>query len=69
MIPLSDQYRTIRISEELCKQAESWLKGRFESLDALITFALQEITKDDGSNLDQAEEELIQQRLRDLGYI
>ena len=43
MIPLSDQYRTVRISEELCKEAENWRKGRFESLEALITFALQEI--------------------------
>lgn len=64
-----NQYRSVRLPEELCEQAEQWLKGRFESLEALITFALQEIIKDEGGKLDQEEEEMVQQRLRDLGYI
>jgi hypothetical protein len=46
-----------------------WLKGRFESFEALIIFALQEIIKDDGARIDQQEEEMVQQRLRDLGYL
>ena len=62
-------FRSIRLPEELCEQAERWLKGRFDSLEALITFALQEIVNDDSSRLDQQEEEIVQQRLRDLGYI
>lgn len=66
---MPDQYRTVRLPEELCGRAEIWLRGRFENLDALIVFLLQEIMKDDGANLDQQEEEMVQQRLRDLGYI
>jgi hypothetical protein len=66
---LADQYRTVRLAEELCKEAEVWLKGRFESLEALITFALRETIKDGDAKLDQQEEEMVQQRLRDLGYI
>ena len=62
-------FRSIRLPEELCEQAERWLKGRFDSLEALITFALQEIVNDESSRLDQQEEEIVQQRLRDLGYI
>jgi hypothetical protein len=62
-------FRLVRLPEELCGQAERWLKGRFDSLEALITFALQEIVSDDGSKLDEQEEEMVQQRLRDLGYI
>jgi hypothetical protein len=61
--------RTVRLPEELCEQAEHWLEGRFDSLEALITFTLQEIVNDDCSKLDQQEEEMVQQRLRDLGYI
>jgi hypothetical protein len=30
---------------------------------------LGEIVKNDGSKLDQAEEEIVEQRLRELGYI
>ena len=59
----------MRIPEPLCEDAENWLKGRFENLEALITFALQEIIKDEGTKLDRQEEEMVQQRLRDLGYI
>jgi len=66
---LSNQYRTVQLPEELCRDAEAWLKGRFESLESLIGFLLQEVIKDEGSKLDMLEEEIVQQRLKDLGYI
>ncbi len=62
-------FRSVRLPEELCQQAERWLEGRFDSLEALITFTLQEVMNDDGRKLDEQEEEMVQQRLRDLGYI
>ena len=67
--PLADQYRSVRLPEELCQRADAWLKGRFENLDVLVAFVLQEIVKDESAKLDQQEEEMVQQRLRDLGYI
>lgn len=63
------QYRTVRLPDDVCASAEKWLEGRFDNIEALISFLLQEIVKHDGSKLDQAEDELVQQRLRDLGYI
>jgi hypothetical protein len=63
------QYRTVRLPEDLCADAEKWLTGRFDDLEALLSFVLREIVRDDGSKLDQAEEELVQQRLRELGYL
>ncbi len=63
------QYRTIQLPEELCGQAEKLLAGRFENLEALISFLLQQIVKDDAVKFDQAEEQMIEQRLKDLGYI
>jgi len=63
------QYRTVRLPEDLCTEAEKWLTGRFDNLETLISFLLQEIVKDEGSKLDQLEELLVQQRLRDLGYL
>jgi len=63
------QYRTVQLPEDLCAAAEKWLAGRFSNLEALLAFLLQEVVKDDGSSLDQAEEELVQRRLRELGYI
>lgn len=63
------QYRTINLPEDLCGAAEKLLAGRFESLEALVSFLLQEIVKDDGFKFDRAEEQMIEQRLKDLGYI
>jgi hypothetical protein len=45
------------------------MTGRFDTLEALLGFLLQEIVKNDAGRLDQAEEEIVEQRLRDLGYI
>jgi hypothetical protein len=61
--------RTIRLPEGLCAETEKWISGRFDNLEALITFLLQEVVKDDTAKLDEAEEKIVEQRLRDLGYI
>lgn len=63
------QYRTVQLPETLCAEAEKWMSGRFDSVEALIEFLLREVLKDDGSALDEREEEIVQQRLRDLGYL
>jgi len=63
------QYRTVRLPEDLCAEAEKWMSARFDSLEALLSFLLSEIVRDDVRKLDQAEEQMVQDRLRDLGYI
>jgi hypothetical protein len=63
------QYRTVSLPEDLCVAAEKFLTGRFDNLEALLSFLLQEIAQEDASKFDQAEEQIIEQRLRDLGYI
>jgi hypothetical protein len=63
------QYRTLNLPEDLCAAAEKCLTGRFDSLEALFGFLLQEIAKDDTARFDAADEKIIEQRLRDLGYL
>ena len=63
------QFRTVSLPQDLCMEAERQFGGRFDNLEALLTFVLQEITKVDASLLDQAEEQMIEQRLKDLGYL
>jgi hypothetical protein len=63
------EYRTIRLPEDLCVDAEKSVGRRFESLEALVGFLLREIVKNDASKLDRAEEQMLQERLRDLGYL
>jgi hypothetical protein len=66
---LSTQYRTISLPEDLCAETEKWMAGRFGDLESLLTFLLRELANNDAAKLDQAEEGIIEQRLRDLGYI
>ncbi len=63
------QLRTVSLPQDLCVEAERQFGGHFDSLEALLAFVLQEITKVDASLLDQAEEKIIEQRLKDLGYL
>jgi len=63
------QYRTVHLPEELCAAAEKSVAEKFDSVEALIIFLLQEIVKNDPSQFDRAEEQMIEQRLKDLGYI
>lgn len=63
------QGRMVSLPEDLCAEAEKQFKRRFDNVEALLTFVLQEITRTDVSQLDQREERMLEQRLRDLGYL
>ena len=63
------QYRVVNLPEDLCAAAEKSLTGRFDDLEGMLSFLLREIAKDDAIKFDQAEEQIIEQRLRDLGYM
>jgi len=38
-------------------------------LEQFLTFVLQELLRDDVAQMDQAEQRIIEERLKDLGYI
>jgi hypothetical protein len=61
--------RTIRLPEQLCARAEASWGARFGSIDELLIFVLQELNRDESEHLDRAEEQVLEQRLRDLGYL
>jgi len=61
--------RQISLPEELCAAAEHQYGSRFENLEALLEFVLRELTRKDAESLDQAEQAVLEARLRDLGYI
>jgi hypothetical protein len=61
--------REVRLSAELCAAAEKKFAGRFKSVEDLLEFVLQDLLRDEASQLDQAEQRVIEERLRELGYI
>ena len=63
------ELREIRISADLCAAAEEKFGSAFGSVDELVAFLLQELLRGDTTDLDQAEQRAVEQRLRDLGYM
>ncbi len=63
------EMREVRLPAELCSAAERKYAARFNSLEELLEFVLRDLLRDEASKLDQAEQRVIEQRLRDLGYL
>jgi hypothetical protein len=59
----------VRLPEDLCAAAEQKFGQRFSSLEELLIFVLQDLLRDEASRLDQAEQSIVEERLRELGYI
>ncbi len=61
--------REVHLPEELCAAAEKKFTNRFKTVEELLIFALRELLNEDSSALNAAEKLVLEQRLRDLGYI
>ena len=61
--------REVHLPEELCAAAEKKFANRFKTVEELLLFVLQELLQEEASALDEAEQLVLEQRLRDLGYI
>ena len=66
---MPDSMRQISLPSELCQAAEQRFGARFGGLEQFLTFVLQELLRDDAAKMDRAEQRIIEERLRDLGYI
>jgi len=63
------ELREVKLPAELCTAAEQKFRARFGSVEELLTFLLREITEDTAARLDEAEQRIIEERLKGLGYI
>jgi hypothetical protein len=53
----------------LCESAEKKFAQKFGTVEELLVFILRDLLRDDAARFDRTEEKLIEDRLRDLGYI
>lgn len=61
--------RDLRLPADLCAEAEKKFGRTFASVEELLTFVLRELLHDEGAQFDQAEQRLVEERLRELGYL
>ena len=66
---MSSDVREVRLPAELCNEAEHRFAARFGSLEELLVHVLQELLRDQAAQMDEGERRVIEQRLKDLGYI
>jgi hypothetical protein len=63
------EFREIRIPADLCASAEKTFAGKFENVEELVTYLLREVTSPAAVRIDEAEQKMIEERLKALGYI
>ena len=61
--------RIVQLPADLCGAAESKFGHLFINVEELLTFILRDLIRDDATKADQAEERLIEERLKELGYL
>jgi len=63
------EMRDVRLPADLCSAAQKKFGHTFGSVEELLAFVLQDLSCDDASQLDQVEQRLVEERLRELGYL
>jgi phosphoenolpyruvate-protein kinase (PTS system EI component) len=66
---MNDAVRTVQLPSELCASAEKKFGSRFADIEDLLRYVLGELLRDDEMRLSQVEQEIVEKRLRDLGYV
>jgi hypothetical protein len=64
-----EELKDVRLPADLCAAVEKKFAQTFPNLDELLTFVLRELSRDEAAQLDEAEQRLVEQRLRELGYL
>jgi hypothetical protein len=63
------EMREVQLPADLCARVEKRFGHSFANLEELLTFVLRDLSRDDAAQLDQAEQRLVEERLRELGYL
>jgi hypothetical protein len=61
--------REIRLPADLCAAAEEKFGNTFHTVGDLMIFLLKEVLGRDTIDMDRADQAVVEERLRDLGYI
>jgi hypothetical protein len=64
-----NEMREIILPEELCRAAEERFSHRLGTFEEFLTAALNELLRDDARRMDEQEQQIIEARLKALGYV
>jgi hypothetical protein len=66
---MAEPTRNLGLPADLCRAAEERFAAQYGSLEQFLEFVLRELLRDDAVRMDEAEQKIIEERLKDLGYI
>lgn len=66
---MSDDFRSVQLPVALCETIEKRFSARFGGLEPFLVFVMQELVRDEAGQMDEAERRLVEERLKDLGYM
>lgn len=66
---MRENAREVKLEATLCEQAERKFGARFGGLESFLNHVLRELLREDAAEMDENELQIIEQRLKDLGYI
>ena len=62
-------FRQLQLPEDLCATAEKKFAARFQSVEELLEFVLRELVQNSAAAADENEQRIVEERLRELGYL
>jgi hypothetical protein len=62
------EMRQVRLPGELCAAVEAKFGDKFGNVEELLVFVLQDLLRDDAAQ-SEAEKRMVEERLRELGYL
>jgi hypothetical protein len=66
---MAEGTRDVKLASSLCDAAEKKFGARFGGLEPFLNSVLRELVRDDSAQMDENEQRLVEERLKDLGYI
>lgn len=63
------EIRTVQLPRDVCETAEKKYKSLFDNFEQFLVFVLEELTNEAALKADEAELQIVEQRLKDLGYL
>jgi hypothetical protein len=63
------EIRTVQLPADLCANAEKKFSHVFGNIEEMLDFVLRDLLRDEALAADEAEQRLVEDRLRELGYL
>ncbi len=66
---MPEEMRNLQLPRDLCETVEQRFGQQFGKVEDFLIYVLERLVRDDAKVMDQEEQRIIEERLKDLGYI